>query len=587
MQNEYTQVTPSVQAPLYAADFHTSDETKMKEFAAEYTPALNRSEFLFCQAAYRKDHRAPSFEELALINEVVRERRSSADHRLISHVRIASAAVAETYRDLIDKLAVLEPKRKLPPSLADLLSVSGRYMRRIGIDARAFTNEKIPFTWESADISVEWSFPREDTVPSLPLQAGTALILLRPIEDGIDEYERNAERFLSELRSRSPRTHAMTVSHFGLLGLFMAHCKGIIMNPLALPMGDEKDFSFSTLTRAYRGFVVLAAPKEQAMNIKDYASAFGLVGSYFAKATATGRIRGPKEHCPIFDLSLPLLRALAKENDFAKISVEETVPLTVCPHSPVVAKTAARAPIFTDEAGILSKDGYLFAPVWSNAESDCFGVALGTAIDALLRLVARGADRRQLGLSLRYSFPRLQIDEESLGKDAALILGAYRLTMELSLPEEGSSVVFSDGDRALLCRAYAPIPNEEIPSRFVRIGSAVRYLPFRCAENSMPDFDDLRRICDDFHRLCEQGLVRSARAVSGDPLAVMEQMAEGGSVRPSARVLDGGAFPPQGILCEVLPSAYCPSFEDLGIVVSVRSDEISKEESEGNDLKLS
>lgn len=587
MQEEYTQDTPIVQAPLYAADFHTSDEAKMKEFAAEYTPALNRSEFLLCQTAYRKDRRAPSFEELALINEVVRERRSSADHRLISHIRIASPAIAETYRDLIDKLAVLEPKRKLPPSLADLLSVSGRYMRRIGRDAVAFSKERIPLMWKPADPSENRSFPKEGDAQAFPLPLGAALILLSPAENELEEYERNTERFLSELRAHSPRTHAITVSRFGLIGLFVSHCQGIIMNPLTLTADGEDDFSFSTLTRAYRGLTVLAAPKEQVEKLTEYASRFGLVGSYFAKNTATGRIRGPKEHCPVLDLSLPLLRALAKENDFAKISVEETVPLTVCSHLPITAKTATGEPIFTDEAGILSKDGYLFAPVWSKAESDCFGVALGTAIDALLSLIARGADRRQLGLSLRYSFPRAQIDEEILGQDVALILGAYRLTMELALPEEGSTAVFSDGDRSLLCCAYAPVPNEEIPSRFVRIGSAVRYLPVRCAENGMPDFDDLRRICDDFHRLCEQGLVRSARAVSGDPLAVMEQMSEGGSIRPSARVLDGGAFLPQGILCEASPSAYCPSFEDLGIVVSVRSDEISKEESEDNDLKLS
>ena len=575
MQEEYTQDTPIVQAPLYAADFHTSDEAKMKEFAAEYTPALNRSEFLLCQTAYRKDRRAPSFEELALINEVVRERRSSADHRLISHIRIASPAIAETYRDLIDKLAVLEPKRKLPPSLADLLSVSGRYMRRIGRDAVAFSKERIPLMWKPADPSENRSFPKEGDSQAFPLPLGAALILLSPAENELEEYERNTERFLSELRARSPHTQAITVSHFGLIGLFAAHCQGIMMDPRALPASDEKDFSFSTLIHAYRDLVVLAAPKEQVANIKESTATFGLIGSYFAKTTTTGRIRGPKEHCPIFDLSLPLFRHLINERDFAKISIEETEPPTVCPHLPVTVDMAMEKKNPIHETGIFVKDGYLFSPVWSKAESNCFGVALGTAVDALLSLIARGADRRQLGLSLRYSFPRTQIDEEILGQDVALILGAYRLTMELALPEEDSAAIFSEGDRSLLCCAYAPVPNEEIPSRFVRIGSAVRYLPVRCAENGMPDFDDLRRICDDFHRLCEQGLVRSARAVSGDPLSVMEQMSEGGSVRPSDRVLEGGAFLPQGILCEVLPSAYSPFFENLGVVVSVKNEAFS------------
>jgi len=174
------------------------------------------------------------------------------------------------------------------------------------------------------------------------------------------------------------------------------------------------------------------------------------------------------------------------------------------------------------------------------------------------------------------SWPHLLIEQSIISREALL-----------ALPEEDSEAIFSEGDRSLLCCVYAPVPNEEIPSRFVRIGSAVRYLPVRCAENGMPDFDDLRRICDDFHRLCEQGLVRSACAVSGDPLAVMEQMSEGGSIRPSARVLDGGAFLPRGILCEVAPSANSSFFEEIGVVTSVRAAEASEEKRQPNGASLS
>ncbi len=560
--------------PLYATAFHTSSEEEMKAFSADYTPSMNLSDFRFCQTQYRKDRRAPSFAELALLNGIVKERKSLADHRVISQVRIAVPAVADTYRDLSKKMVLLQPKRKHSPTLSELSLISGSYMRRIGRDEQTFEENELPFQWLCADGGT--IFPNESqTEEPFVLTAGVALVLLTPAEDAEGSYEENISRFLAAPQIRPLYSRSLSVAQFGLLGSFVRHCQGILMDPEFLPLAEEEPFTIPHLISAYRGRTLLATTRENTAWLKEYAPQFGLSCTYFAKSTQTGRIRGPKELRPLLDFSIPFLKGLIDGQESATAFVGEENLRIACEHTSLSLKADDGSSICLGEGEVTARKGLLFAPVLSPAGENCFSAALNTVTDSILRLVCRGIDRRSLGLSLTYSIPRLGMTEEEHGKNLGLILGAYRVAMELALPEEGTRVIYTDGERRVLCTAYAPTPQKKIPTRFVREGSPICYLSFQRTEDGLPRFESLRQMCDCFSELCAKGAILSARAVSGNPIATMRNMAKNGTFAVTEKAEEFSAYFCQGILFELDPSVSPTPFHSFGTILTLPSDALT------------
>ena len=142
-----------------------------------------------------------------------------------------------------------------------------------------------------------------------------------------------------------------------------------------------------------------------------------------------------------------------------------------------------------------------------------FASGMNAVLDSLFALLAKGADRRKSGISIKLCMRR-----ESIANGVAALLGAYRAIMELCLPEINSEVVFSDEDY-ILCTAFAR--NEEYSPFTENEENETRlYLLSFARDNAslpryMPKFSEIRSMCDYLFDAIKVGAVLSARAING------------------------------------------------------------------------
>ncbi len=133
-------------------------------------------------------------------------------------------------------------------------------------------------------------------------------------------------------------------------------------------------------------------------------------------------------------------------------------------------------------------------------ESSDFAGAICALIDSIFSLLARGADRRRIGLCIKYGLSLGRDDdlEGSLGRVVATILGAYRVMMELCIPDTRSDIILLDSapECSMLCAAYTDIPlapHREVPES---TESLLYLLSFERDKNGMPSFASIRQMCD-------------------------------------------------------------------------------------------
>ena len=166
---------------------------------------------------------------------------------------------------------------------------------------------------------------------------------------------------------------------------------------------------------------------------------------------------------------------------------------------------------------------------------NAFAEAVNGLTDALLTLVSHGIDRRTVCSAVAYEFPRHGVSEKELGENLALILGVYRVGVELVLREGMTDVNYTDR-RCLLATLYAEEPRRLIENKFTKEGSHITLLSLGSGSDGLVNFSDVRSLCDRFIELCKEGKVYSARAVTGDLSAALRDM----SNELTAELADGG-----------------------------------------------
>ena len=473
-------------------EFLTMPEEGLAALCEEFLPAMRLADLRFCREQYRREGRVATYGELRMLEALIAERRRSADRYVMSRIRIGDGTVAATYEDMMAKCRALYPNRQTPFTVAETAQVSGAYMNMIGRGSDRFVKAE----------------------PASPtLLPGTAFLLLVPgsaEEEGA--YEGNLAELLTNPEIAPLYTGRYRVSRYGILGTLASLGKGIFADFSLLPRAEGEPLRLRDLVVAHGGRLMLSATRENAAWLCRYAERYALKAIYFAKVTETGRWRTSREISPATDLSIPFLLALLNGMDMSEVSLPEENFRAVCPHTCLTGDGAS------------AKTGHAVT-LLASPEENCFSAAVNLGLEAVIRLVCRGVDRRAIGFTMSYAFPRYGVSELEMGKNLSTILGAYRVMMELAAPECDSSVDYIGGSRRLACTAYTPHGGSAIPERAVETGTKIGYLSFCRNENGVPDFESFRQMCDHFHAWCAEGKIRSARGVSGDLLSAMADMA--------------------------------------------------------------
>ncbi len=568
-------------------NFPLLSNSELLELARSTTPSMTRSDFYFCQQQYKKQKKSPSVAELRMINALLEERKRSTEHDVLSYVQSEDHVIAQTYQDMMAKLRVLSPEKKIPPSLSEAAAVSARYMRRIGRTDTASALSTNCQDKTDYQLRAKSSFPSVSTTSGLPLlrlsnkdasplellPSGTAFVIVCPkaaTGDGTSgydyyDYEEKLKSFLADEEIPSLYMGSVRVNRFGILYTLARLCKGVFADLRQLPHMEEP-LALSCLVKNYRGCLLLSAERANTAQLVELAKKHDLSAAYFAKATESGWWRTSQEASVFLDMKLSFILSLANGKSQGNFVCPAENLRSACHHLPLSVTDDEGSIGKTEGADLLRADGHLLAPVFSEAKDACFSNALNTVLDAVLRLICRGINRRAITLAFTYLLPYYGKESQDSGKDLSLILGAYRAAIELACPQKAPTVKYTDQPRALCCTAYAPIPHRELSDTFQRSGSNFYYLSFRRDPNGLPDFESFRQMCDSFFGWLTQGKIFSACPILGSLPSAVYDMATGGEIQFSSLSEEYKNFFCQGILFE---ASDIPELRTLGTVLSL------------------
>lgn len=176
--------------------------------------------------------------------------------------------------------------------------------------------------------------------------------------------------------------------------------------------------------------------------------------------------------------------------------------------------------------------------------------AVYAVVSSVSKMVAMGADFRQIRLTFQEYFERLGTDEKRWGKPLAALLGAFYAQMGLGLAAIGGkdsmSGSFNDLDVpptlvsfAVACENIKNVTSAELK----KAGSKLILVDVPKDANDLPDFAALADIYDAVHNAILAGKVLSAATVKTGGLgAVVAQMAFGNQIGAKLTVSENELF---------------------------------------------
>ncbi len=182
---------------------------------------------------------------------------------------------------------------------------------------------------------------------------------------------------------------------------------------------------------------------------------------------------------------------------------------------------AAKMPVLpgesTDQASVMA---WGCDPDWLSA--DPYTGAQASIVSSMAKIVAAGADYKKAYLTLQEFFEKLKNEPVRWGKPFQALLGALEAQLGLNAAAIGGkdsmSGTFLDKDvpPTLISFAIAPVKAEDVISNEFKEAGHPVYL-FGTANVS--DFEGQKAAWEQFHDLCQKGLVKAAWAVDGGGIA--------------------------------------------------------------------
>ena len=154
--------------------------------------------------------------------------------------------------------------------------------------------------------------------------------------------------------------------------------------------------------------------------------------------------------------------------------------------------------------------------------ADPYTGAKASIVSSVAKIVAAGADYRKAYLTLQEFFEKLKNEPQRWGKPFQALLGALEAQLGLNAAAIGGkdsmSGTFLDKDvpPTLISFAIAPLKAQEVISNEFKDAGHPVYL-FKA--KSLSDFEGLKAAWEQFHALCQKGLVKAAWAVDGGGIA--------------------------------------------------------------------
>jgi hypothetical protein len=498
-----------------------TEEETTRVLTAEI-PNLSRHNIEFIGKYYSKLKRCPTYGELRLYGAILDIQRKRARGALISRLGTDSIALMETYNDHKAKAVAMRGKKHASLTLDESAALIGEYMRMIGrYDSRSFAkapqkhsaeNDLTLISDGSAVMTLGAAKVKEKKKKKKRRKGARevyAVLLLNA-----DTRNSGLRALFADKKVRARCKKAVRIGEFGLIGAISEICEGARADLSKL---SEDAPLYSVLTECFTYKYLVLSTVKQAGTLIELAAGYGVEAVYFAVTESGDRLRAMYA-----DIPLELVRILMDSRKAIETCVSECDPSAAYTPKPLYAVKGEKKFEGFEDALLKSRER-LVAAVSISPEKNAFGAAVNALVDNTLRLVAAGADRRAICSAAVYEFPCDGRDAESLGESLALILGAYRVGVELAF-SEGMTETSYNTERKLTSVLYASAPRNPVSAVFTAEGSYIGFLPIEKSGDGFIDFNSLRRVCDSFYELKLNGKILSARAVTDEPSVTVEKM---------------------------------------------------------------
>jgi phosphoribosylformylglycinamidine synthase len=204
----------------------------------------------------------------------------------------------------------------------------------------------------------------------------------------------------------------------------------------------------------------------------------------------------------------------------------------------------AKLPLLTGDTDAATYMSWAFNPHLSSWSP--FHGAVYAVTESVCKAVAAGARLSDIRLTLQEYFPKLGNDPSRWGLPFAALLGAFHAQHELRLAAIGGKDSMSgsfnelDVPPTLVSFALAPgLASRALSPEFKKPGSTVSFVEIPRDTDNLPDFQRLKSVAEELHRLNAEGKILSLHAPGHAGLAVaLSRMAFGNRIGFEGHVED-------------------------------------------------
>lgn len=480
---------------------NVSDLTLLKNYyAASKQQNITLSELYFLDTLLKNTHALPSSK--AIVNLF------TENDKIIS-----------TYNDLIAKYHYVNGNMKKPLSLGDIAKVGGEYMKKIGVTKKASNSEELKcFRTLEGDRMIS-----SQRAECKPLPPETAFLMVTPTnEEESEEYISQFKRFSESEIFKSYVIDAVRVDERGIAFALSRMADGILGDLYSIP-----DVSYpaeiSDLACAKSRSFIIALEKNNIPTVANTAGKFRLSLTYFAKSVHGSKFTLLNNRNASMCVDTELIRLFGTSVVAADFKLTGKKAIEREERYDEVLLNSGSVNRRLKYGDIVSLSGALVSVSRASFDVPDFTTGINTAISSILPLIACGCKLSEISLNNRYIFSGINSEEKS-GDALALLLGVYRVMIELCL-FDSAYIEFIEGSlSSLTCAAYSDIPAEPIPSHFRQTGNAVYLLSFERDGDGMPDFNSFRGMCTFLRELISGKKAVSVRALRGTPEEALENM---------------------------------------------------------------
>ena len=524
----------------YVKGFNTMTNNDLFDFLGNNRLSFSINQMLYIQSYFKSVKRMfPTYQQIFFFDEINKIHRSRKKGYSISSVSSdgSSESIMEACKDLLEKQSFINKKivGAMPISFAS--RIASEYLSYIG----CAENKNIFSPSKDID-SAEYFVHSDDNAPifsysQAPIieKATTSnphntLVMLCPANSDMSyqEYCLRAEEFsaLSEISSATSE-HTVIKPPFGMFEPLMKHTSGILVNIANIPEIEKNEEgkidNLNLIFSSCIGRHFFATNNNSVGILNRIAEGYSLRAVIFAIKNNSSAFSFESIKHPEFSFHFSFLQNIlnfTEEKEYV-FGNEKEVPFDSKKKIYLTDNRNGQKQTYNAEKTFYFNNGIATATSRLLNESPFKSSALAV-LDAINALIAKGASKEAVSLSIQYSLICGTDNHKELGKNLAAILGAYRSMVELCVSDNTPQIDYNENQRSIAVLASAKTPKRQINSAFSNGSTSLYFYQIEYDENGLPDYKKYRDFIKLFYLMIEEDHILSAFAINENISAVLQ-----------------------------------------------------------------